>query len=1105
MKTNGASTQTLLVTHMGINTGEQPDAGSSANGHIRVGVAMHENVETVILLLSVMRAGAIFVPLNPEDPPARLQLMCTSAKVSVVFGMSDTVVNNLKNTLPENVMVLSLSSVLDNDTRVKIRQQSNFAQTAQGHSEQIVDNSTLNTLSPLSHIIFTSGTTGPPKGVLGTHANLIAYMQAKTRAFNITEAERVMVGSTLTFDPCLTDILSTLSTGATLCVLSHRTQLTTCLGKALHFCKATHILTTPALWALVSPSTPLPHLHTIALGGETMPQAMLSAWANKLRIINTYGVTEATAYQTYHEVQGPTDNVSCVGKPLAGNVLELVRSPTDAEAHITSSQGINNLERLVSSLIRKEEAYVSGEVCIGGNQVALGYTTIFDLNQKDPHAQESPFYWKLSGDAIDSDTKIINTCMTSKSFETSEVILGVQNMKVISDTHTDANPQENMSTAVGQSEANDSACIPMYRTGDLGHYDNDGNLCLIGRRDHQVKINGVRLSITEVEYYVKMCELVQDAVCISMPRNCLNPSESIHYSTCCHIPTARHPSTASICSSSDMIDRTELQRSVCECFKANCGAALADSLLIQSSMIPQNVIKRGKTAVADIPKWKAAIPVMVRRVWSRTLGIPECDINRTTHLWQSGGDSLIALRICRELFRLYYDIIDTDSKTISISTPTYMDEQLITTKYSAQPTTLASDTTAMFVPEDVLKDPYGNIPGPFAVRHLIQHPTFSNYVEFLWTQDLHDPKIVQDSPALADDVKLVESLMFQNKVDRYATTATIENDMVHLSGDLADPFACTMIELNSVLTYASKEGCVAVVETMLSAGACADGLWTRQVPTNSPLHMAAMNAHVQCVDVLVTAGARVSVVNAAGLAPLHYAVLSSVRQTDEYSYIKQGTGIKGDIDVEFHTDEDNEEARRVNVLEHLVIHGANLLVKSNSRQTVMHAAARVGNTHALLLIQKLVRTLSQSQPMIKYDACGLRRDSVNVEMADTSKEAKHGQCIRIYQYPEEFLKSMLNGLDRWRRTPLHWAVLNGHFNTAEVLLDLGSDTNRKVDVKQRRSHLPPESVYDLALRTFGVGQMTQLLVKHGAKPLDQSRIQQSRNDRIRRKADKQAR
>lgn len=217
----------------------------------------------------------------------------------------------------------------------------------------------------ISHIVYTSGTTGVPKGCISSINALDAYVEAKNNIHGITSSSVVLLASAVSFDPCFSDVLATFNAGATL-YLARREDLRNRLDKILSEGRISHVLCTPTLWSTLSitssDATSFPCLRVVALGGERIPQQTIRTWARKsskddrhCRLFATYGVTEACVYQTMGEVI--IESESTVGTPFDGMKV-LVCKEGKSDALVVGDQGEPGEIVLFGNQIDEYSAYL---------------------------------------------------------------------------------------------------------------------------------------------------------------------------------------------------------------------------------------------------------------------------------------------------------------------------------------------------------------------------------------------------------------------------------------------------------------------------------------------------------------------------------------------------------------------------------------------------------------------------------------------------------------------------------------------------------------------------------------------------------------------------
>ncbi|KAF6795323.1 NRPS protein [Colletotrichum sojae] len=225
----------------------------------------------VVAMLGIMKAGGAFVPLDPSYPIERKQELITrvDARVIVVsVAMADSCAD-----LAPHVVQLSSASISDLISAPK----------------SIAGPSPLPE-SP-AYVIFTSGSTGKPKGVVVEHTALSSSMMGHGKAYHLSSSSRVLQFSNFVFDGSLSEVLTPLVFGGTVCIPAESDRVQN-IARFMHEAAVNVAMLTPSFVTTLSPQD-LPHLDTLLLGGEALTRQNLEVWFPAVdRLINAYGPTE---------------------------------------------------------------------------------------------------------------------------------------------------------------------------------------------------------------------------------------------------------------------------------------------------------------------------------------------------------------------------------------------------------------------------------------------------------------------------------------------------------------------------------------------------------------------------------------------------------------------------------------------------------------------------------------------------------------------------------------------------------------------------------------------------------------------------------------------
>jgi amino acid adenylation domain-containing protein len=288
----------------------------------RVGVLRERTPDLIVALLGVLRAGGAYVPLDPGYPPERISMLLEDAGAETLLTGDGLAATEGSPAAPE------------------------------GGAATATDD--------LAYVIFTSGSTGRPKGVMIPHRALAVYTVSAMRRYGLSSADRVLQFTSPAFDASAEEIFPTLAAGATLILRDAPFQGSIASFLAACAERGVTVLDLPtAYWhevalALDTEELELPaSLRLLILGGERALPERWEAWrrraGSRVRVVNTYGPTEATIVSTGIDLEEEAGELP-IGRPVARARVALLgpwREPVPPGA--------------------------AGEIAIGGAGVARGY------------------------------------------------------------------------------------------------------------------------------------------------------------------------------------------------------------------------------------------------------------------------------------------------------------------------------------------------------------------------------------------------------------------------------------------------------------------------------------------------------------------------------------------------------------------------------------------------------------------------------------------------------------------------------------------------------------------------------------------------------------
>lgn len=306
--------------------------GLPRSGHVIL--CMHRSVQNIVAMMGVLKADAVYIPIEARTPTQRRNqiirdcqphaIICDAKTIQTIFS------DYLSSNLPPIIVLLGSEKP---------------AQPTQNISVVTCDRLDMFDASPLTYkntyddvacILYTSGSTGNPKGVMITHRNIDEYIAWAVDRIGIKENDKILCTAPFYFDMSLFDVYGSLKVGATLCIATELVLLFP--SKLVEFAEAEKVTVWKGISSLLMylartgaiSSERLPTLKTILFSGETLHAKYLIEWMRtfpKKTFYNAYGPTEATGISMYYRVEKMPNSVDeriPIGKPCENTEVFLL-------------------------------------------------------------------------------------------------------------------------------------------------------------------------------------------------------------------------------------------------------------------------------------------------------------------------------------------------------------------------------------------------------------------------------------------------------------------------------------------------------------------------------------------------------------------------------------------------------------------------------------------------------------------------------------------------------------------------------------------------------------------------------------------------------------
>lgn len=497
-----------------------------------VALYVERSIEMIVGIYAVMKAGAAYVPINLSYPKERVQFILKDCNAKVLLTGKE--VENIETEIPMfNIKDSSIYTGSD------------------------VNPEKINKPEDAIYVIFTSGTTGTPKGVVLEHKNVVRLLKNDHMKFDFNDGDVWTMFHAYGFDFSVWEMYGATLNGGKLIVLSEEeAQDTKKLLEILKKEKVTVFNQVPsAFYNLLRTDGVRDELKIryLIFGGEALSPAKMKEWKSwhpETKIINMYGITETCVHVTYREIGE---------KEIERGVSDIGNAIPTLKVYLMNEERLCGIGEV-------------GEICVTGEGLARGY-----LKQKE---------------------------MTDKKF---------------------------VKNPFGEGR--------MYRSGDLGRWNEDGNIEYLGRMDEQVKVRGFRIELGDIERHLREIDGIDDCAVIS------KKDENGEVSICAYLVSKQE------------LEIVEVKQKLSE----TVPSYMLPAYMMQIESLPLTV--NGKLDKKNLPEIKVQsrtkyvaprneMEEVICSIAEEVLGISKIGIN--DNLYELGCDSIKTVRISNKLQQYGY-------------------------------------------------------------------------------------------------------------------------------------------------------------------------------------------------------------------------------------------------------------------------------------------------------------------------------------------------------------------------------------------------------------------------------------------------------------------